>query len=88
MEKLKQEIKDSGKYEYPEPEDNYQVFRAHDNDCELIFIKEKNREYIQICFPLEKNSPEGRVVAESYIEITLECLEKIIQIYLKFEGLE
>ena len=99
MKKLKQEMKDSKRYEYGEfvkggdpSYIGYQGFRDHNSDCEVIVVKKEinketkeTGEHLQICFPFEKNCPEFKAVAEVYEEISLEELEKITEIFKSIE---
>lgn len=83
MKELKQELKDSKRYEWMIHPDGTYDFVLHNKEVNIQFIKtldkDTNKEMEHIEIILHDNSmPEGYVAAKIFIELPLENLETII----------
>jgi len=85
MDKLKQELKNSERYELYIHDDRTYDFIPHKRGMNILFIKEevegtnKKIEYIEIIVH-DSSMPEGYVAMKIWKELTLEKLEKILDV--------
>ena len=93
MKILKQEIKDSGRYEYDTKElevdkGTYLEFRSHKhNNLSIGILKDKKGFYeVDICTGIEDSYEQGVAATIFTNKVSLEDVEKIIEVIIKSEN--